>query len=281
MRTMFLGVFIAGVGLAGVSVYMVKQFVGQQRAQLDQAEELFRRTGPLVLAYVSKKPFNYGDQITADDIQLVYMQKSALPEGIFTAENPVFADGAKDPRYVVREFAAMEPILASKVTKPGESAGLTSMLKPGQRAFTIAFDDTSGGSRLLQAKNRVDIYWTGTDLNGEQKTLLIEPAMEIIAIDRNNQRASEGAIDFSAPKSLTLAATQEQVARLAQATASGRISVSLVGNEDVTSNATVEVTRSIFGETPVAEAAPAEKICTIRVTKGDTVEERPIPCATN
>ena len=78
-----------------------------------------------------------------------------------------------------------------------------------------------------------------------------------------------------------LAATPEQVGRLAQAQASGRLVMSLVGNGDEGSNAPIQVNmKDITGTVEAApEAAPVqEKTCTIRQRNGGVVTEIPIPC---
>ncbi|GGO27987.1 Flp pilus assembly protein CpaB [Gemmobacter aquaticus] len=281
MRTVFLGVLALGIALAGFAVYMAQNFIGQTQAQLEKEQAMRQRIGALVEVYVVNKPVNYGDTITPDDVQLVYWQKNALPEGAFTPEAPLFAEGEKAPRYVLRQMEQFEPILATKVTAPGETTGLTSMLKPGQRAFTIQFDDASGASRMLQPTNRVDIYWTGTAPNGQQKTMLIESSVEVIAVDRppaKDQKAT--GLDNSLPKAMTVAASQEQVARLAQAQASGDLSVSLVAKDDqnTAGPASLEVDTTIFGAEEVVVEAPEQKRCFRKVRKGTEVLEEEIPC---
>lgn len=283
MRTIYLGVLVLGIALAGFAVYMAQNFIGQTQAQLQREQAIRQKIGDLVEVYVVTKSFNYGDTVTPEDVQLIYWQKNALPEGVFTPETPLFAEGEKQPRYVLRQMDKFEPVLATKVTAPGETAGLTSMLTPGQRAFTIKFDDASGASRLLQPTNHVDIYWTGVAPTGLQKTMLIERSVAIIAVDRPAAKDSGRALDTSQPKSMTVAASPEQVARLAQAQASGQLSVSLVAKEDEgkTDAATLEVDATIFGEEEVVVEAPVEKICTRKVRKGTEVIEEPIPCTSN
>ena len=103
--------------------------------------------------------------------------------------------------------------------------------------------------------------------------------MKIIAVDRNGKSAtSDGAIQN---RTMTVAASPEQVARLAQAQATGRLVMSLVGVGDDTEIGKVEVdTGSMLGITEAAApiAVEATKVCTIRTRKGADVVEIPIPC---
>ena len=82
-------------------------------------------------------------------------------------------------------------------------------------------------------------------------------------------------------QTMTVAATPEEVARLAQAQATGRLVMSLVGVGDDTEVGKVEVdTGSMLGITEAAAPieAPVAEVCTIRTRKGADVVEIPIPC---
>lgn len=282
MQAMRVGVLVAGVALAGAAVYMVQQYVGQAQAQLDRDRQTLKEIGPLEKVYVVKEPVNYGDPLTPENVQLIYWPKNTMPEGVFTPDAPLFAEGQNDPRYVLRQMEAFEPVLAVKVTEQGETAGLTSMLKPGQRAFAIKFGDAGGATNMMQAGNFVDIYWTGVDVNGVDKTMLIEGSVEVIAVDRTGAKGKGAERDISAPKAMTVAVTQEQVARLTQAQSSGSLSVSLVAKPDQgVASGPVEIDTSIFGKRAEVAAPVVEetaKVCTVRKRVGTEVIEDPIPC---
>ena len=88
---------------------------------------------------------------------------------------------------------------------------------------------------FLQPGDRVDIYWTGATSNASGEiTRLIESTIKVIAVDRSGKSPnSDGAIQN---RTVTVAATPEQVARLAQAQATGRLALSLVGIGDDTAD---------------------------------------------
>lgn len=285
MRTVYLGVLALGLALAGFAVYMAQTYIGHTQAQLDQERAIRAKTGPLVEVYVVNKPLDYGDPLTKEDIQPIYWPENALPEGVFKTEEELFPEGETSPRFVLRQIEKFEPVLAVKVTEPGEAAGLTGMLSAGERAFTIQFDDTSGASRYLQPGNKVDVYWTGRTDAGQEVTQLIETSLGIIAVDRpaakQTGKSKEKPVDMAAPKAMTVAASPEQVARLAQGQATGQLSVSLVAKGDQTaSTGPIEVdSNKLLGITAVAEApVQQEKVCTIRQRNGAAVVEIPIPC---
>jgi len=78
-----------------------------------------------------------------------------------------------------------------------------------------------------------------------------------------------------------VAAVREQVARLAQAAATGRLALALVGETAAAVDGKIEVdSKSLLGieETQVEVAAQPEKVCTVKTRKGSDVEDTLIPC---
>ena len=154
---------------------------------------------------------------------------------------------------------------------------MTGQLAKGMRAFAIKVDVNSGVSGFLQPGDNVDVYWTGlsTGIEGEL-TRLIETTVKIVAVDQvaNGERAAAEA------RTVTVEASPEQVARLAQAQATGRLALSLVGVGDETVSASVEVDNAgLLGiEAQQVVAAEEAKICTIRTRKGGEAVEITIPC---
>ena len=73
----------------------------------------------------------------------------------------------------------------------------------------------------------------------------------------------------------------ERVAALAQAQASGRLTLSLVGAGDDTEVAAVEVDQNeLLGiQEQVKVEREAERVCTVKTRKGAEVVEIPIQCA--
>ncbi|WP_147108481.1 Flp pilus assembly protein CpaB [Tateyamaria sp. syn59] len=283
MRMVFGLVLLAGIALAGGAVYMAKNYIGQYQAALAAERAQREKIVPTVPIYVAERQLKYGEALTQADVRKVDWPETALPEGAFTAENPLFPEGATEQRVVLRTMEKHEAILAVKVTKPGEEAGLTSRLERGMRAFAIRVDVASGVSGFLRPGDRVDVYWTGRvgkDLGGArgEVTKLIQPAIQLIAIDQNAAGDLDGA---TIAQTVTVAVAPAQVAKLAQAQSTGRLSLSLVGAEDDTVAGAIEVDqRALLGiETKEVKAEiEEEKTCSIRTRRGAEVVQIPIPC---
>jgi pilus assembly protein CpaB len=280
MRMVFGLVLIVGLALAGFAVYMVQGYLSVTQVELDAMRAAQEKAGPMVEVFVVNKPLNYGDELTKDDVQKILWQKSALPETIFSDEALLFPEGAQ-PRFILRQMEKFEPLLAVKVTEPGEAAGLTSRLTKGMRAFAIKVDVSSGVSGFVQPNDFVDIIWTGgsSESGNQDITQLIENSVKVIAVDQNANNDLSGSA--SVARTVTVEVTPEQVARLAQAQATGRLALSLVGSGDSAAVTAVEVDQNaLLGiEQKEVKQVEAEKICSVKERKGDQIVDTPITCA--
>ncbi len=276
MRLLFGFVLLIGLGLAGGAVYMARDFIGSQQAQLAEAERAKQAIVPTVEVYIANKALRYGQTLTIDDVTKVRWPKAAIPTGAFTSEEQLFPEGTDVPRSILRAIEPSEAILEVKVTGAGQDAGVSSRLSPGMRAFAIRTDVTSGVSGFLRPGDRVDIYWTGNS-GGQSITKLIDTSVNIIAI---NQSADEDRNGPVVARTVTVEINPRQVASLAQAQTTGRLSLSLVGADDDLVSEQVEIDqRDLLGivEKRVVEA-PRERVCTVRRRSGEEIVVVPIPC---
>jgi pilus assembly protein CpaB len=278
MRGVFGLVLAAGVVLAGGAVYVAQGYIAQTEAQLAAEQQARALTGPLVEVFVVNKAKKYGEPLLKEDIQQVWMQEQYLPETIYRTEEEIFPPNEEKPRFILRSMEAFEPLLAIKVTEPGQPAGLTGQLNAGMRAFAINVDVTSGVSGFLQPGDNVDVWWTGANaVTGESFTQLIETSVAIVAVDQATSERETGAEIAS---TVTVEVLPEQVGRLAQAQSTGRLMLSLVGTNDTAEVGTIEVDNdALLGivqqEVVVAEQ---ERVCTVRQRNGAEVVEVPITC---
>lgn len=279
MRAVFSLVLVVGVGLAGFAAWKTSEYINSTKAREQAA---LRRIVPTVEVFVAKKALPFGHVLTPEDVVAIQWPKDSVPEKAFQDKALLFPPEGGKRRTVIRQMEKFEPLLGSKVTEPGEDAGLNTRLARGMRAFTIRVDSSAGMGGLVRIGDRVDVYWTGSagnispDMQGEF-TKLIESGVTIIAIDSNSQENYESS---TSARTLTVEASPQQVARLAQAQVSGKLSLSLMGiAEDGAAEVTDVDRRGLLG-IERQEAAPVEevKVCTIRNRRGGEVVEIPIPC---
>jgi pilus assembly protein CpaB len=277
MRLVFGLVLMLGLGLAGFAVYTAKGFIGTYQAQLDHERAAAAKIVPTLDVYVTTRVVEYGEHLTKKDIKTIAWPQNSIPEGAFTDEETLFPKGEDALRTVLRTMELGEPVMAVKITAPGEDAGITSRLSRGMRAFAIKVDVSSGVSGFLRPGDRVDVYWSGAT-RGNEVTKLIEAGVRLIAVD---QTAHSDRNDAAIARTVTVEITPQQVAALAQAQSTGRLSLSLVGAQDDTvADASIEIDQTRLLGIVAEEVVEAEReeICTIRTRKGAEVVAIAIPC---
>jgi len=276
MRLIFGLVLILGIGLAGFAVYMAKGYMGSYQAELARERAARAAIVPTVDVYVVTRQVKYGERVTAEDLRVVKWPETAIPEGIFQTMEEIFPEGEAKFRTAVRTIEKDEAVMQSKLTETGQIAGITSRLENGMRAFTIDVDASTGVSGFLRPGHRVDVYWSGQSQN-QEVTKLIDSGIDVIAIDQSANEERESA---RVARTVTVQITPQQVASLAQAQATGRLSLSLVGNNDETLATAIEVDQnSLLGIVEQQRVeVEQERVCTIRTRRGAEVVEIPISC---
>jgi len=279
MRLVFGAVLVAGVGLAGFAVNMAQDRIGQYQTALAASQANSQNSVEMKSVFVATKTLDYGDVLTEEDVREAMLPIDAIPEGAFFEKAALFDENPNKPRQVLRLMTENELLLAHKLTNSGEEAGVATLLSPGMRAFSIKVDDTTGVAGLLNADDHVDVYWTGNrgDGLGNREggvTKLIQANVKLVAIDasadkqRGNSRSA---------RTVTVEVSPQQVASLAQAQNSGKLSLSLVGIADDIVASVEEVDQNrLLGQ--LTQAAP-KRVCTIKTRKGGVVTELPIPCS--
>ncbi|MCB1362150.1 MAG: Flp pilus assembly protein CpaB [Rhodobacteraceae bacterium] len=271
MRVIFGLVLIIGIGLAGFAVYMAKDRFTQYQAALASTQD---EIVPTTTVYVVTRQMRYGEPLRPQDVTAIEWPEAYVPFGAFTSAEDLFPPDSDELRMVLRVMERNEPVLISKVTAPGEDAGVASRLERGMRAFALRVDVASGVSGFLRPGDRVDVYWTGT-ARGESVTRLIQASLQIIAID---QIADEDRNNPTIARTITVEAPPDRIAALAQAQASGRLTLALVGVQDETESDMIEISQDdLLGVVEVQQES-GPRICTVRNRRGAEVIVTQVPC---
>lgn len=284
MRAIFAIVLVLGMGLAGFAVYMARDYIQVYQSELDKERAARSQMVETVPVFVAKKPLRYGQTLNPEDVRQVRWPINAIPAGAFQDKDVLFPNDAAESsrRTVLRAMEKDEAIMALKVTRPGEDAGVSSRLAKGMRAFAIKVDVASGVSGFLRPGDRVDVYWTGQAVGSDGTgrgniTRLIQGGVQIIAVD---QIADEDRNRPTIARTVTVEVTPQEVASLAQAQATGRLSLSLVGADDTETAGNFEAdTRDVLGlgELQVVQTKK-DRVCSVKTRKGEEIIETKVDC---
>lgn len=274
MRIVFALVFLVGMGVAGFATMMAMQqfqsVQAQNRALRIQANKVVETTDVIL----AKTRLRYGQELKREHVYTVRFPTDAVPENAFTENLELFGEEGESPRQILRTVEPGEIISATKVTRFGQNAGVSSMLQKGMRAFTIRVDVLTGVSGFLQPGDRVDIYWTGRQRDKDVTKLLLQN-VDIIAID---QSADEDLARPVVARTVTVEVAPLIVATLAQAQSSGKLSLALRGSEEEEIMSEVlEVDQNrLLGLQDVVEEQVEKCFQTIR--RGASVTRIEVPC---
>ena len=274
MRLLFGLVLLLGLGLAGFAVMKVQGQIDQYRLAYEQEVQARAAQIPLTDIYVTTRALRFGEPLKPEDVKLIKFPESEVPAGAFREEAVLFPDNNRQPRSVVRSMDPGELLLETKVTRPGQEAGVSSLLTPGKRAFAINVDVSSGVSGFVGPGDTVDVFWSGR-LGDRSITKLIQTGVKVIAID---QTADRDLVNPRVARTVTVEVSPADVASLAQAQTSGRLSLALVGSQDTDVIVEpIEVDqRSLLGLEERVQNQ--QRVCTIRQRSGGQVVEIPVDC---
>ncbi|MEM6408679.1 MAG: Flp pilus assembly protein CpaB [Pseudomonadota bacterium] len=275
MRILFGLVLVCGIGLAGFAAYLAKSRFDEYQATVAEQQAKLASNVPLEPVFVMKRRIAYGEKLTKDDVKIVAWPENAIPEGAFQDGKVLFPEDG-ELRTALRIMEKDEALMAVKVTEPGEDAGVSSRLAKGMRAFALRVDVSTGVSGFLRPGDLVDVYWTG-NARGRSVTTLIQTNLQLLAVDQ----IADG--DRNAPtvaRTVTVMASPQRVAALAQAQSTGRLTLSLVGAGDDTEVAEIEIGQNeLLGiEREVIVEEEKQRVCTVRTRRGAEVVEIPIQC---
>jgi pilus assembly protein CpaB len=179
---------------------------------------------PVVVAAL---PVPWGAKLDAHYLKVVKIPPEDRPQGAYANVGQILnQDGG--PPVALQAMAQQEPVLASKLTGPGERQTLAALVGPGLRAYTIAVTAaTAGGGHILPG-DRVDILFTrelpqpqankdGSNYKLVGATLLIQ-SVRVLGIDLNaNPTSTQPAV----PSTATLEVSMEDAEKLALAIQGG------------------------------------------------------------
>ena len=290
MRSIFLLVLVLGIGIAGFAVYKAQEHfdAGDQQAEALVAtiNELRAQVVETGEVFIFAQAHRYGERITPDDVTPVRFPVDAIPEASFTSMEDLFPEGTVQFRALLRSVEAGEIVMPVKVTEPGENVGIMNYLQPGNSAFAINVNATSGVSGFLRPGDNVNVFWTGT-VQGQEITKLIDTDVNLIAVD---QSSDEDFLGARVASTVTVQGTAGEIARLQQAQSSGRLTLSLVRSgdttteEDVSTNLLDVLDIEIVEPEPEPEVEPEPEpepepeVCYQTIRRGTEVDRIPVPC---
>ncbi|RUX78610.1 Flp pilus assembly protein CpaB [Mesorhizobium sp. M7A.F.Ca.US.001.04.1.1] len=263
-------IMIVLAGVFGVlAVVLVNIWLAGQRSAMAQTGIVQGST-----VVVAAMPLKFGDTLSADKLREVAWPAGSIPTGAFkTTKEALAGEGI---RQALQTISANEPVLASKITGPGQRATLSAVLGEGMKAVSIRVNDVLGVAGFVFPGDRVDVLLTRTVRgdDGADKSFVdvLLQSMKVLAID---QVADVSKDSPTVVKSVTLEASTKDAQKLTLAAGAGQLSLALRQAAASKGEMTERVTLSdLTGETPADVAARQAELDKKAAAEAEAAAER-------
>jgi pilus assembly protein CpaB len=277
VRTNNIIVLFLAIVMGGIAAFLARNWLESHARASASGESV----GTLVVAAA---PLAFGAEVSGDNVAEIPWMAKALPEGAFVTKEELLKDGR---RVALAPLLRGEPVLASKITGPGQRALLSSLLDVGKRAVTVRVDDVRGVAGFILPGDFVDVVLIAEDTppRRENYSEILLQHVKVLAVD---QIASERQEQPTVAKAVTVEVTPEQAQKVLLASNIGKLSLILRRPEEGNPGSNQRITERDLGRTqtrtsgevarpapqpvPVA-VAPPSNIAKVAVVRNNKREE--------
>jgi pilus assembly protein CpaB len=264
---------IVMIGLAALfgllAVFVAQSWLSSQAERMKTQEAKPQQT-PTQTIVVASKPLRFGMQLQKDYLREIAWPQANLPAGAFAKIDAVLSAGK---RVVLAPIEVNEPVLAVKVTGPGQRATLSALVAPGMKAVTIRVNDVEGVGGFVLPGDRVDVVMTRQMDKGAASNEVVLQNVRVLAVDQHADTRSDKP---SVAKAVTLEVDTRDAQKVWLAASVGSLSLLLRKAGEVAEEKPRRVTLSDL----LGDAAPERKATTgakIVVTRGGQKQEYNVP----
>jgi pilus assembly protein CpaB len=212
---------VVALVLAAGAAMLARSWITGQIAH--QQETVAAPQMELTTVVVATAPLRFGNQLLREHVKVIDWPATALPEGVFKSIEDVIND--EEPRVVLQPIEPNEPILATKITGPGQRATLSTVISEGMRAMTIRVNDVAGVAGFVLPGDRVDLLLTREVIEDQPITDVLMQNVKVLGIDQKVQPPEEQQADVV--KAVTIEVTVEQAQKITLAASVGELSLAL------------------------------------------------------
>jgi len=221
VRTSTVVMIAFAVGFGLIAVFLANTWLNNRAAeQMRNLEAQQNATTPAFTIVVASRPLRFGDELSAMSLREIAWPQNAPPAGSFSK----ISELTSAKRIVLAPIDVNEPILAAKITGPGQRATLSAMLSDGKKAVTIRVDDVADVAGFVLPGDRVDVVLTRPR---ENKGPINDVVLENVRVLGVDQLADQRADKPSVVKAVTLEVDEVAGQKLALASRVGSLSLLL------------------------------------------------------
>ena len=223
-------VMIPAVAVLGASsVYAARNWLHREvafRVDMERRHDAAAKPveGPVRFStiVVAAKTMPAGAELSRDALREIPWPAEDALQGSFSSIAKVLDGSGK--RNALAPFQTNEPILARKITGPGQRPTLAASIEPGFKALTIRVDDVVGVAGFITPGDRVDVLLSRRLKESDAIADIVAPDVKVIGID---QTADEETSKPKVARSVTVEVGTQDAQRLVVAQSVGALTLVL------------------------------------------------------
>jgi pilus assembly protein CpaB len=255
-------VMIAFAVLFGLlAVFVAQTWLNSQAEMRMKSLEAQKKPLATETIVVARRSLRFGNELSRLSLREMAWPSGSMPAGSFAKIDDLLKTGK---RVVLTTIETNEPILASKITGPGQRATLSAVLDDGMKAVTIRVNDVDGVAGFVLPGDHVDLVLTRQLEKGKANNDVVLQNVKVLAID---QTADERAEKPAVVKAVTLEVNTVDAQKLALARTIGTLSLLLRKAGETAAENTRHVTITDLGK-DVQAARKDNHFVTVGVIRG-------------
>ncbi|QRM53781.1 Flp pilus assembly protein CpaB [Sinorhizobium sp. BG8] len=187
VRIIILAVAVVSAGVAGL---LALQLARGNKIRVTQTETVVERD-PSIKVLTAKESLPIGSRLNDDTLQWSPWPKSAVVEGVITADDRPDAIEKLNGAIVRMPIFNGEPIRQEKIAD-ANSKIMSSLLPSGKRAVATEISVATGAGGFILPNDRVDVIMVRRDTNGTFLTENVLNNVRVLAIDQQIKEAEDG-----------------------------------------------------------------------------------------
>jgi pilus assembly protein CpaB len=249
-----------------LAVFLAQSWLNSQAEMRMRSLEAQKKPMATQTIVVASKPLRFGNELGSMSLREIPWPEGQVPAGAFSKISDL-TTGPK--RVVLTAIEANEPILASKVTGPGQRGTLSAVLTDGMKAVTVRVNDVEGVAGFVLPGDRVDVMLT----RQQEKTAVTDVVLQNVRVLAVDQVADERADKPSLAKAITLEVEVAWAQKLALAATVGTIALALRKAGEAAAQSTRRITLNDLPRSNIND----DRFSTISVVRSGQRSEYSVP----
>lgn len=254
-----------------LAVFVAQSWLNNAAANRLKSLETKKAIVPTSTIVVAAERLLYGTELGPNHLKEIAWPADALPEGAFAKVPDVLGAGK---RVVLSPLEPNEPLLAVKITGPGQRATLSALVGEGMKAVTVRVNDVEGVGGFVLPGDRVDVVLTRQIDKSNATTEIVLQNARVLAVD---QSADERSSKPSVAKAVTLEVDTVGAQKVWLAATVGNLSLLLRKAGENTAERTRRVTLEDLSKPERVVRNRDTRVTNISVQRGANRQDYQVP----